>query len=505
MRRKRNNRKKKILNRRSRAYAYARRSPNPDEDSTSIEKQIEEIEKYCLQNDIELVDIFIDDLKSGKSFEGRDNFKEMYNSILRSDDIDYIIVFKQDRISRDPLDTLYILKRLNSVDKHMISITDNVNTEDPSAKILVHILSLVAELEREFINLRTSSGMEKRAEEGRFLGGQVYGYKLVNKELEIIPEEATVIKYIFEKYTKNMWGYKKIAANLNLQGIKTKKGNYWTTSAIKTILENKLYIGITKWKGDYHKGIHTPIIEPSLWEETQEMLKARSYPPKKVHPGAYPLSGLIKCPECGSVMVQGNSSQKYKYYQCSKNKSSGRVACSSNLVKKKYAEEKVLDEVFQYLGSFNLTPAIENATNDSLAFELQPLEREAKYLNNKIKRIKEDMSNVIDLMNDEKYSIDKELLMDKLMIHQENLNENNNALKEITKQIEFKNSRTSHELINFCTENFNDFYFAIPDEERKILLHRIIKEIHVTKGEKPKDRTIKNIVFKFNNEDIFIE
>src|SRR5699024_1342902 len=113
----RNNKKEKKLTRNPRAYAYARRSPNPDMDSISIEAQIEEIEKYCLQNDIELVDIFVDNLKSAKSFEGRDNFKEMYNSILRSDDVDYIIVLKQDRISRDSLDTLYILKRLNSRDK----------------------------------------------------------------------------------------------------------------------------------------------------------------------------------------------------------------------------------------------------------------------------------------------------------------------------------------------------------------------------------------------------
>jgi site-specific DNA recombinase len=501
----RNNKKEKKLTRNPRAYAYARRSPNPDMDSISIEAQIEEIEKYCLQNDIELVDIFVDNLKSAKSFEGRDNFKEMYNSILRSDDVDYIIVLKQDRISRDSLDTLYILKRLNSRDKHLISITDNVNTEDPSAKILVHILSLVAELEREFINLRTSSGMEKRAEEGRFLGGKVFGYELINKKLEIVPEEAKVVKYIFEKYTKNMWGYKKIASKLNLQGIKTKKGNYWTTSAIKTILENKIYIGITKWKGDYHKGIHTPIIETSLWEETQELLKARSYKQKKVHPGSYPLSGLIKCPECGSVMVQGNSSQKHKYYQCSKNKNSGRAACFSNLVKKEYAEETVLHEVFEYLSNFNLTPAIENATNDNLAFELQPLEKEAQYLKKRIKRIKEDMSNIIDLMNDEKYSIDEELLMDKLIIHQENLNEKSSDLKELTKQIEFKSSRISHELINYYTKNFMEFYSAIPNEERKLLLHHLIKEIHVTKGDKPKNRKIKNVVFKFSNEDIFME
>ncbi|MEK5382867.1 recombinase family protein [Niallia sp. FSL W8-0635] len=102
---------------------------------------------YCELNDIELVEIYTDDLKSAKSLEGRDGFKDMHNNVLSSkDDVDYIIIFKQDLISQDTLDTLYIMKRLNSLDKHLISIADNVNTEDPSAKILVHVLALVAEL-----------------------------------------------------------------------------------------------------------------------------------------------------------------------------------------------------------------------------------------------------------------------------------------------------------------------------------------------------------------------
>lgn len=108
--------------RKKRACGYLRKSPNNYADNTSIEKQREEIEKYCELNDIELVEIFIDDLKSRKSFEGRDGFKEMYNKVIRSDAIDYIIVFKQDRISRDSLDTLFIMKRLNSLDKHLIQL-----------------------------------------------------------------------------------------------------------------------------------------------------------------------------------------------------------------------------------------------------------------------------------------------------------------------------------------------------------------------------------------------
>ncbi|WP_210367946.1 hypothetical protein [Bacillus sp. REN3] len=55
--------------------------------------------------------------------------------------------------------------------------------------------------------------MEKKAESGHFLGGRVFGYETYNKELSIVPEEASVVKYIFEKYALDMWGYRRIAAN----------------------------------------------------------------------------------------------------------------------------------------------------------------------------------------------------------------------------------------------------------------------------------------------------
>ncbi|NRD77385.1 recombinase family protein [Bacillus sp. BRMEA1] len=500
-----NNKKTKSKNskKRKRAYGYVRKSPNNYVENTSIEKQIEEIEKYCELNDIELIEIYTDDLVSAKSFEGRDGFKEMYNNVLRSvDDVDYIVVFKQDRISRDTLDTLFIMKRLNSIGKHLISIVDNVNTEDPTAKILVHVLALVAELEREFINIRTFSGMEKRADEGHFLGGKVFGYKTHNKELVIVPEEAKIVKYIFEKYAIELWGYKKIASTLNLQGFRTKNNKYWTINAVKTILENKLYIGYTKWKGKYQKGIHTSIIENTLWEKTQEVMKARSYTQQKIHPGSYPLSGLLKCPECGSPMVQGNSSSKYKYYQCCKNKNSGAVACSSNLVKKEYAEATVLNEVTVYLKDINLFQYLESATNSFLSMELEPLQKEADKIEKQIKHIKEKMLTVIDLMDDSSLSLDEELLKNKLFSHQEDLNERNMQLEEIKRQIRFKEDHASCDIINFCAVNFLDFYETITDAEKKSLLNYLIKEIDVYKGDTTKDRQIKSITYNFSPDDL---
>jgi site-specific DNA recombinase len=490
---------------RKRALAYRRISPRPEEDygNTSLEKQEEEIIKYCERNYIELVDIYTDELKSAKSFEGRDGFKEMYHRALsKEEEIDYIIVLKQDRLSRDTLDTLYIMRRLNEADVHLISIADNINTEDPKAEILVHVMSLVAQLEREFISFRTGLGMEKKAENGDFLGGRVYGYETYNKELSIVSEEASIVKYIFEKYAIDNWGYRRIAANLNMQGVRTKYDKEWTINAVKTILQNQLYMGNIKWRGEYTKGKHVPIIEKSLWDKASEVMQTRSYMPEKVHPGSYPLSGLLKCPECGSSMVQGNSGQRYKYYQCSKNKNSGTNVCSSNLVNKEYAEDHVLQDFLYHLKDEVLPTLLYETTKDNLDYELKPLEEEVNSLNKEIKKLQKEMVTIIDLFNDDALNLDADMLKEQLVTKQEAINKKKSILDDITKQLQFKCSKSIMDIIMFTITNFKDFYLSISDDEKKMFFHSVIREIHIETGDKPKDRKIKDIKYYFDLEDL---
>jgi site-specific DNA recombinase len=490
-----------------RALGYVRRSPRPDKDleSTSIEKQTEEIIKYCERNDIELVDVYTDDLKSGKSFDGRDGFKEMYNRALKKEEaIDYIVVYKQDRLSRDTLDTLYIMKRLNSLDKHLISIADSINTEDPKAEILVHIMSLVAQLEREFISFRTTSGMEKRAENGEYLGGKVFGYQSKNRELTIILDEAKVVKYIFEKYAVAKWGYKKIASTLNIQGIKTKNEKHWSINAIKTILQNQIYVGNTKWRGKHTKGLHNPIIERDLWDKKEEVMQARSYTPQKKHPGSFPLSGLLKCPQCGSSMVQGNSSPKYKYYQCNKNKNSGNSACSSNLIKKEYAEDYVLQEFLKYINDKVSPSAVYDTTKSILDYELKPLKIEANNLEKQIEKLEREILTALDFASDSTLNLPTEMMKSHIAEKQEAIDKKRLKFKNIAMQIKLKQNESIMDIIKFSIKNFEEFYHTLSDDEKKAFFHSVIKEVHVTKGEKTKDRRIKNVVYQFDLKEINI-
>jgi site-specific DNA recombinase len=266
----------------TRAYAYVRISTNKQLDNTSIEQQIEAIEKYCKENNIILVKTYVEEPASGESFSNRPEFKEMfYNVFQEENNIDSVIVFKQDRISRNSLDSQYIFNRLKKANKNLISIADNIDTNDPNSKLIYQILGIIAEVEKDLIAFRTSLGMEKTFENGDFNGGRVFGYNLVNKKLVINEDEARVVKYIFDCYSNKMWGYRKIASSLNMQGIKTKKDNYWSITAVRTILNNKIYNGYVKWKGKYKKGNHYPIISEELWEKTQKLLSLRSYTQEK--------------------------------------------------------------------------------------------------------------------------------------------------------------------------------------------------------------------------------
>lgn len=483
---------------------YVRVSTYKQANNTSIEKQIEIIKEYCKLHGYEIAVIYIEEA-SAKDIEGREQFKKMYKRFMESEDIEYIIVYKLDRLFRNFLDSIYFWDQLKKANKHFISVQDNINTKDKNSKIMFLINSLQAEVERENIVLRTTSGMEKKAANGYFNGGRVFGYESVSKRLRIVPEEALVVEYIFNKYAYDHWGYKKIASNLNLQGFKTKNNKDWSINAVKTILENKIYIGYVKWRGEYTKGQHEPIISEDLWNKAQELKAKKSYIPTKIHPGTFPLSGLLKCPQCGSPMVQGNSSEKYKYYQCNKNKNSGRKACSSNLIIKEYAEEAVLNDLITHLKKLNLSSVLSNIIKSNLGNNLKSLEDEVKSLKKSLKSIREKIKKTVNLylgdgnnsskINERTFSL---LIQDLEAEEEATLSK----LDRLNMEINLQNNFNIDNSVDYVTNHFKDFLSIISDEEKKLLFHSIIKEVHVTKGSRPKERKIKEVIYHFTEDEI---
>lgn len=179
------------------------------------------------------------------------------------------------------------------------------------------------------VSARVRQAMRKKAVKGEVLGRPPYGYKVgALRRLELVPEEAVVVRYIFRLYLQEGMGIRLIARRLNEEGLKTRRGGNWSMVSIRDILKNRAYLG-TYSRFDVHvSGSHPSLVSQPDFHQVQERLTARrtSYAPKKV--SAFLLSGLAHCGYCGNKLIGVSrrqswkrqsgetASNRYRYYQC---------------------------------------------------------------------------------------------------------------------------------------------------------------------------------------------
>lgn len=157
---------------------------------------------------MQVVSEFSDEGKSGKNIDGRPAFQEMLQRIKdKTDNIDFVLVFKLSRFGRNAADVLTSLQLMQDFGVNLICVEDSIDSSKDSGKLMISVLSSVAEVERENIRTQTMAGRVQKAKEGKWNGGFApYGYGLENGKLVICDEEAEVVRLIFEKYTKTPMG-----------------------------------------------------------------------------------------------------------------------------------------------------------------------------------------------------------------------------------------------------------------------------------------------------------
>src|SRR5699024_6604257 len=165
------------------------------------------------------------------------------------DHVSFVLVFKLSRFGRNAADVLTSLQKMQDFGVNLICVEDGIDSSKDSGKLMISVLSAVAEIERENILVQTMEGRRQKAREGKWNGGFApYGYKLVDGELEIAEDEAEIIRLIFDKYINTTMGVNGIAAWLNQQGYQKKKRqnntlNAFAASFIKGVLDNPVYCG----------------------------------------------------------------------------------------------------------------------------------------------------------------------------------------------------------------------------------------------------------------------
>lgn len=155
--------------------------------------------------------------------------------LIKSGEVQSVIIFKLDRIHRDVSNLNHFIKLLNKYDASLISVKDSLDTKSASGRMVINILGVLSQWERETIAERTSDALQhKKAIGAKYTNVTPFGYSLVNENQYIAnTEEQKVIKLIVEKRNSGM-SFQKIADSLQGQ-FSTRSGKPWHKGTVRQI------------------------------------------------------------------------------------------------------------------------------------------------------------------------------------------------------------------------------------------------------------------------------
>lgn len=149
-------------------YIYTRVSTSMQVDGYSLDAQKDKLRKYADFQDMVIVGEYSDEGKSGKSVEGRPEFLQMLRDIEEGkDQVSFVLVFKLSRFGRNAADVLTSLQKMQDFGVNLICVEDGIDSSKDSGKLMISVLSAVAEIERENILVQTMEGRRQKAREGK--------------------------------------------------------------------------------------------------------------------------------------------------------------------------------------------------------------------------------------------------------------------------------------------------------------------------------------------------
>ena len=522
-------------------YVYRRVSTDMQIDGYSLEAQKDRLKKYADYEGMRIVGEYCDEGKSGKSVGGRPDFSRMLNDIRNNkDNVSFVLVFKLSRFGRNAADVLSSLQEMQDYGVNLICVEEGIDSSKGGGKMMISVLSAVAEIERENILEQTMAGRREKAQEGKWNGGFApYGYELVNGELVIKEEEAEAIRIIFDKYIHTNLGANGVARYLERHGIQKKARReceltLFSSSFVKGVLDNPVYCGkiaygrrtmekVAGTRDEYRKvktddyilseGIHEGIVTEEEWNIAAEKRKETGKKHEKIYNigRCHLLSGIVKCPRCGSGMY-GNVSRKWKkdkslykdhfYYACKHRRNIDGHKCD---YKKQWREEQidaaVVDVIKKLVKNKKFAKVIKakigkQVDTSSINKELRECQKKLQQFNGN----KTMLENQIDGL-----AFDDRHYERKISDLQNRLDGMYDKIVDLEGYIEELEQRKRNvEMQRLSVENvyryllcFDKLYDKFNDEEKKEFLASFVNEVQLYEKQQDSGQILRKLRFKF--------
>ena len=328
-------------------FLYARKSTDvEDKQVRSIEDQIAELRAFAKQENLNVVDIFIE--KQSAKIPGRPIFNEMLNKI-ENGEANGILAWHADRLARNSVDGGKIIYLLDCGRIQTLKFPTLWFENTPQGKFMLNIVFGQSKYYVDSLSENTKRGLRQKVKRGEYPGPAPIGYINDSRTKSVVADrkKAKVIRGAFELYAKGNSRLEDISDFLAQRGILSRGGKKIHKTRATFILSNPFYTGLFRYSKELHEGKHEPIIAKKIFDKVQEVLKQRGRPHHKTKYKPQDYCGLLKCGTCGMsitgeyrVKKQKNGNiHDYIYYHCTKKNKS--VKCPEPCIRQEELDRQI--------------------------------------------------------------------------------------------------------------------------------------------------------------------
>ena len=476
--------------------------------SESITNQKSLLTQYVKENNLKLVDIYIDDGYSGTNFD-RPAFKKMIDDILKGK-INMVITKDMSRLGRDYIGTGELIEKFFPIHKvRYLAVTDNIDTYlDSSNNDIAPFKAIMNDMYAKDISKKIKSSLRAKQKEGKWVGGRTpFGYiqDPNNKnKLIIFEEQAVIVRRIFDMCLEGLSFYK-IALRLTNEKVKTPaeyysfewKNNYhlnyglWHAKTIRDILTNRMYIGdlvqnkrnkvnykvkkIIKNNPENYivvENTHEPIIEKEIFYEVQKRIPKNVGRNEKKEINL--LDGLLYCGDCGHrISITSRRKKDNRCYTiCNYYRTyMQNHVCTTHSNNYDILEKAILNTLkelcLNYIDNkYIKKETLKNINNDNkqnIKKEILVLGTEINNINNNLDNIYFDKLNKV--ITEEQFNRVKNKLENELKIKQ-------NRHMELISDI---NEKSNNEINHKKIDKFIDEFLSMENPSRELMVNLVDK------------------------------
>lgn len=437
------------------------------------------------------------ELVSGETIAARPEIQKLLEEVSNGK-WEGVICMEVERLARgDTIDQGIVAQAFKCSNTLIVTPMKTYNPSNEYDEEYFEFNLFMSRREYKTIRRRMNAGRIASVREGNYIGSIApYGYRKIQLPdksftLEAEPQEAEIVKLIYDMYINQHMGASKIATYLNKIGSVPRKSDAWEASSITMILTNPIYCGYVRWntrpvvktyedgkyvdtrprsdKGEIHKGKHESIISEEMWNEAKEIMEMHKQPQNPFNkPLQSQYAKLMVCGLCGIAMVRRPYKNKQAMYMCV-NKGCNCMASDEDLI-----TEMVLHSIrkhFVYVKELvngNVKP---NTVDNNI-------EAAKKSLTDELIKLNKQKNKLYDLLEREIYT--EEMFAERFTDISNRISEKQAQLDKLPKDEKHIDLNEYYMTVKSVLESYSTNNSA---EENNTLLSQIIKKIKYTKTE----------------------